>query len=128
MRRLVVYAVSVGLFLSAIGTALAQDSALLIGMTAKLIEGGQAVLVEVDTLCPESSEAVQTSLVVTQGSVTSAPATFTVVCDGTMHAQLVRVAAPEGSVFRAPAKAFATATLELSDGETLTASRGIKIR
>jgi hypothetical protein len=59
--------------------------------SAQLVDGGQAVLLDVVVACPAGTTGRQSSLVVSQSGLRMGGATYTPICDGSRHTFTVKV-------------------------------------
>jgi hypothetical protein len=97
-----------------------------IGKRAALVDGGQAVDVQVMVTCPAGAEVLEAFLYVTQEGNESDFAFFQPLCDGTAHPFTVRAQAVDAVFHRG--KARVSAYILLTSGESTSPTRVVKLR
>jgi hypothetical protein len=107
--------------------AVAQETlAIEIAKKATLVDGGQAVELQVTVTCPAGAEVLEAFLYVTQDGNQTPFASFQPICDGTPHTFLVRAQAV-GFVFH-QGKAQVSGYLLLTPGEAISPAEVVKLR
>jgi hypothetical protein len=109
--------------------AAAQETLVVeIAPTARLIQGGKAVVVQVTVTCPAGAEVLEAFLYVTQDGNQSQFASFQPICDDTPHTFTVRAQAVgfRFHVGEAQVSAFVllASGVSTSPGQTVTLHRG----
>jgi hypothetical protein len=127
-KSLRVLVVLVGVLVMVVAPAArAQETlAVEIGKKAALVDGGQAVDVQVTVTCPAGAEVLEAFLYVTQAGNESDFAFFQPLCDGTAHTFTVRADAVDFVFHRG--KARASGYVLLTSGETTSPTRVVKLR
>jgi hypothetical protein len=110
--------------------AAAQEAlAVEIAPTARLIQGGKAVAVQVTVTCPTGAEVLEAFLYVNQDGNQGQYASFQPVCDGTPHTFMVRAQAGFGFRYHVGEATVSGYVLlsnltSTSPGQTVTLQRG----
>lgn len=129
-RPLRILVVLIGLGALLLGPRAAAQETLVVEIapTARLIQGGKAVVVQVTVTCPTGAEVLEAFLYVTQDGNQGQFASFQPICDDTPHTFTVRAQA-DGFRFHvgeAQVSAFVLLTSggSTSPGQTVTLHRG----
>jgi hypothetical protein len=127
--RILVVLIGLGALLLAPGAAAQEALAVEITPTARLLQGGKAVAVQVTVTCPTGATVLEAFLYVNQDGNQGEFASFQPICDDTPHTFIVR--AEPGLGFRyhvgeAQVSAFVllTSGASTSPGQTVTLHRG----
>jgi hypothetical protein len=91
--RILIVLIGLGALLLAPQAAAQENLAVEIAPTARLIQGGKAVVVQVTATCPTHTEVVEAFLYVNQDGNQGEFAFFQPICDGTPHTFMVRAQA-----------------------------------
>jgi hypothetical protein len=127
-RLLRAFVVLVGVLVMLVASrAAAQETlAFEIAKRARLVDGGQAVEVQVTVTYPAGAEVLEAFLYVTQDGNQSQFTFFQPVCDGNAHTFTVRTQAVDFVFHRG--KARVSGYLLLATGESTSPSRVVKLR
>jgi hypothetical protein len=127
LRTLIVL-IGLGALLPAPPAAAQEAPSVEIAPTARLIQGGKAVDVQVTVTCPTGAEVLEAFLYVNQDGNQGQFAFFQPICDGTPHTLIVRAQAGgfRYHVGQAQVSAFVllSSGASTSPGQTVTLHRG----
>ena len=126
--RILVVLIGLGALLLAPPAAAQENLAGEIAPTARLIQGGTAVVVQVTVTCPTGAEVLEAFLYVNQDGNQGEFASFQPICDGTPHTFIVR-AQPFGFRYHVGAATVSGFVLlasgaSTSPSQTVTLHRG----
>ena len=127
--RILVVLIGLGALLLAPRAAAQETLAVEIAPTARLLQGGKAVAVQVTVTCPTGAEVLEAFLYVNQDGTQGQFASFQPICDGSPHTFTVRAEPQSGfryHVGEAQVSAFVllTSGASTSPGQTVTLHRG----
>ena len=126
--RILVVLLGLGVLLLAPRAAAQETLVVEIAPTARLIQGGKAVVVQVTVTCPTGAEVLEAFLYVNQDGNQGQFASFQPICDDTPHTFTVRAQAVgfRYHVGEAQVSAFVllTSGASTSPGQTVTLHRG----
>jgi hypothetical protein len=126
--RILVVLIGLGAVLLAPRAAAQEAPVVEIAPTARLLQGGKAVAVQVTVTCPTGAEVVEAFLYVNQDGNQGQFASFQPICDGTPHIFTVRAQADgfRYHVGEAQVSAFVllSSGASTSPGQTVTLHRG----
>jgi len=127
--RILVVLIGLGALLLAPRAAAQEALAVEIAPTARLIQGGKAVAVQVTVTCPTGAEVLEAFLYVNQDGNQGQYASFQPVCDGTPHTFMVRAHAGFGFRYHVGEATVSGYVLlsnltSTSPGQTVTLQRG----
>jgi hypothetical protein len=127
-RRILIVLIGLGALLLAPPAAAQESLAVEMAPTARLIQGGKAVDVQVTVTCPTGAEVLEAFLYVNQDGNQGQFAPFQPICDGTPHTFMVRAPAVgfRYHVGAAQASAFVllSSGASTSPSQTVTLHRG----
>jgi hypothetical protein len=122
MVALLTMATLIATFMLAAGTVSAQEEAvtLEVGPSARVIGGGQALLVTIEVTCEPNLQVLEANVFVQQGATSVLAGIGSVECDGTPHTHKVKVSALDGQFSRGEANVSAfVLLLDASTGMTV---------
>jgi hypothetical protein len=127
--RILVVLIGLGALLLAPRAAAQEAPTVEIAPTARLLQGGKAVAVQVTVTCPTGEAVLEAFLYVNQGGNQGQFASFQPICDGAPHPFTVRAAPGEGfryHVGEAQVSAFVllSSGASTSPGQAVTLQRG----
>ena len=127
--RILVVLIGLGALLLAPRAAAQEALVVEIAPTARLLQGGKAVAVQVTVTCPTGAEVLEAFLYVNQDGTQGQFASFQPICDGSPHTFTVRAEPQSGfryHVGEAQVSAFVllTSGMSTSPGQTVTLHRG----
>jgi hypothetical protein len=126
--RILVVLISLGALLLTPRAAAQETLVVEVAPTARLIQGGKAVVVQVTVTCPTGAEVLEAFLYVTQDGNQSQFASFQPICDDTPHTFTVRAQAVGFRFYVGEAQVSAFVLLasgvSTSPGQTVTLHRG----
>ena len=127
--RILVVLLGLGALLLAPRAAAQEALVVEIAPTARLLQGGKAVAVQVTVTCPTGAEVLEAFLYVNQDGTQGQFASFQPICDGSPHTFTVRAEPQSGfryHVGEAQVSAFVllTSGMSTSPGQTVTLHRG----
>jgi hypothetical protein len=124
--RVVVLLVGVLVMLVAPRAGAQETLAIEVAKKARLLDGGQAVALQVAVTCPQGGEVLEAFVYVTQDGNESQFAFLQPICDGTPHLFTVRVEALDFLFHRG--KARVSGYLLLTTGESTSPTGVVKLR
>jgi hypothetical protein len=126
--RILVVLIGLGALLLTPRAAAQETLVVEVAPTARLIQGGKAVVVQVTVTCPTGAEVLEAFLYVTQDGNQSQFASFQPICDDTPHTFTVRAQAVGFRFYVGEAQVSAFVLLasgvSTSPGQTVTLHRG----